>query len=141
METKEQLDKMPEVTNDETGELVAENLRDILVTDIEKYEKHLIQLKKDKENYERQLAVDMEMWDILKQPGAFKKIESAMQFEHEKNPRYWELVQSKQLEKIRQEEARALGTLEQMDFEKKTIEEDLADKKEKLEKLEGDKNE
>jgi hypothetical protein len=28
-----------------------------------------------------------------------------------------------------------------MDFEKKTIEEDLADKKEKLEKLEGDKNE
>jgi len=139
METKEQIDKMPEVTDDLTGEMTVEELKKILVMDIDKYKKHLEQLAKEKVNYAEQLKIDEEIWDIVENPETFKILKPT--FEYELNPRYQELQRIKMSYKIRYERAKAKGNIEQMDFEEKMIREDLADKEEKLAKLEGGKNE
>jgi len=139
METKEQIDKMPEVTDDLTGEMTVEELKKILVMDIDKYKKHLEQLAKEKVNYAEQLKIDEEIWDIVENPETFKILKPT--FEYEALPRYQELQRIKMSYKIRHERAKAKGNVEQMDFEEKMIREDLADKEEKLAKLEGGKNE
>ena len=140
MVEQEQLDKMPEVAKDENGQLVAEELKDILERDIKAYEKQLVGLAKDKENYLVQLKLSEELWDLLSKKEDYVKVQPTFKFEE--NPRYWEIQYELNQYKIRQEKARAQGTLEQIEHETVAITKDYVDKKEKLAKLtEGEKNE
>jgi hypothetical protein len=127
VETKEQIDKMPEITDDSSGKLVAEELKDILERDIE--------------NFKEQFKVAEELWKILENPETYKKCEPAWEFE--KNPRYWELQHKQNQYKIRSERHRSQSTLDGMYHQKEAILKDMLDKQEKLAKLneEGEKNE
>ena len=112
VETKEQLEKMPEVVTDESGEDVAKQMAEMLQKDIDAYEKRIPQLKKELENYTEQLAIDEKLWEILENKDTYKKKETHWLFEDVEG--YWELQYQKNMYKLRQAKAQAYGQKEQI---------------------------
>ena len=140
METKEQIDKGLEITNDEVGKDALEELRIQRVKDVEQAEEYLEKIDKDIENYKPQLELAEELWAILEKKETYKKIEPTWEFE--KNPRYWEIQYEQNLYKVRDERAKSQNTLEGFYLQKEMMEKQLEELKEKLAELEGsDKNE
>ncbi len=126
----EQVDMMPEVTNDEIGEVTVEELKKILVQDISQYEDKLVKIEADRKNYKDQLKVDQELWSILLNKDTYKKVNP--DYVYEQNPRYWELQYIKLEHKLKSEQMRAESTMQQFDYEEEMIGKDLEDKKSKL---------
>ena len=141
MVEKEQLEKMPEIVNDAEGEVIVEELIDTLERDIVAYEKQLGNLDKELENYEAQLKIDEELWDLLSDRKTYKRLKIDWEFEN--NERYWDLQFQKHQYKLRQAKAQAYGTRDGIKHEIEVITADYEDKKQKLKELkEGDdKNE
>jgi hypothetical protein len=77
--------------------------------DIVAYTEMLDKHTKDLANYNEQLEVDKELWEILSKPGSIRVVNPTRVFEQ--NERYWELAEKKQAFKLREDKAMAESTI------------------------------
>jgi hypothetical protein len=124
------------VTTDKEAEVLEQNMLKNLANDVEAYERALQKHIEDKANYEEQLQIDLDSWEILLKPGALKKINPTYVFEED--PKWHELQEKKQAYKIREERAVGEGALRQYDMLIEETARSLASAKEKLAKFKGD---
>lgn len=136
--TQEQLDKMPEIVDDEAGMLTVEEMKINIEKDIEQTVEYIDKIQKDIENYKPQLELAERLWKKLENKDTYKKKESEWLFQDEE---YWEIQYEQNLYKIRDERAKSQNTLEGFYTQKEMMEKSLVDLKEKLAKLGDDKNE
>ena len=139
MVEEEQLNKMPEIKGDEVAKMGEEELIDMLEKDIVAYKKQMKALDEELINYVAQLEIDEEIWALISDPKTYKRTQ--LDWEFEKNPRYWDLQFKKSQFKLRQSQAQARGTKEHIEFQIKAVKKDYEDKVEKLKELKGEKNE
>ena len=133
---EEAINEMPEVANDEIGQVTANQLKENLQHDIESIETRLGQIEKEKANYNKQVEIDQKIWDIIQKPGALRKI--VPEFEFEKDPVYWEAQEEKNNYKIRENQALIDGQLSYYDKQTEELLLRLESAKEKLLALEDD---
>jgi len=135
MEEEKQIDVVPGIEGDELSQVSEDQLLVNLQNDVEAYTKALETAKKEKDNYNEQLAIDHELWDILLAKNALRKLDP--QHEYEKNDRYWELQEAKFGYKVRMDKAMAEGRSKEFDIRIGQTEEALERAKEKLERFSG----
>lgn len=128
----EQIDKGIEV-KDEIGTVMVEQLLEERENDVKAYTKALENAEKDLANYEEQLNVDREIWEILEKPGAVRMLNPNRAFE--KDDRYWELMEKKQAFQLRSDRDRADGQIKYLEQQIKFAKEALAGSKQTLENL------
>lgn len=111
MVDQEQLNKGIE-TQDEQSEVTAKQLLVEMERDVAAYEKSIEQTTKDIANYEEQLEVDKQLWDILEKPGSTRKL--SPDYEYQTDEKWWDLMHKKQMFQLRQDRAIADGKIKQM---------------------------
>jgi len=133
---KKEEDEPVQVVEEVAEQLTAEQLKENLENDVKAYTKALGEAHKSLDDYNEQLVIDNQMWDILDKPGSIKRLNPL--FEYEKDPKWAELQQQKQYYKIRQDRAIAEGTVKQLEDQIKSIESALESAQKKLDKFGGD---
>jgi hypothetical protein len=112
MVEEEQLNKQIG-TDDEIAVITAQQLLSELENDVKVYGEMIDKHKADKLNYEEQLKIDERLWEILERPGSVKLLNPTREFE--KDPEYWDLMQKKQMYRIREDRAVAKHTMHGFD--------------------------
>jgi ABC-type oligopeptide transport system ATPase subunit len=124
-----------DVVEEEAVALTAEQMVANYENDVKAYTKALEDAVKQLKDYNEQLEIDSQMWDILDKPGSIRRLDPM--FVYEKDPKWSELQQKKQYYKIRQDRAVAEGTVKQYEDQIVSITEALKSANEKLDKFGG----
>ena len=117
----------------EAEQLTAEQMVENLESDVRAYTKALEDAIKQKADYEEQLEIDKQLWDILDKPGSLERLNPM--FGYEKDPMWSELQQKKQWYKNRQERAISEGSVKQFEDQITSIKEALQSSQNKLDKF------
>lgn len=121
------------VTTDNIGAEILEAQKEQLHKEIELFEKNLEQLKKDKENFVTQWAVDNKLYEIILKDDNMKKINP--EFGYELNPEYWELRHKQQEFRYRMDKHLAESKIRGYDVQMQAAEEQLVSANQKLNEL------
>ena len=133
METEEQINKEPQLVDDEVGALTQEQLVSNLQNDVEAYTKALEDIKKSEVRYAEQWEVDKKLWDILAEEDNHRKLNP--EYGYEANAEFWELKKQKLLWKIEEDTHVANRRIEGYKEQAHQTQEALAKAQAKLDKF------
>lgn len=133
---KEQFMTPMGVTNDTIAQVTKEEMHKNLTKDVEAYQKALETAQREHANYKAQVDIDLEMYEIMSQPNAIRKI--VPEREYEKSDRFWELATEKHKFKVREDKTIIEGQLKMMADKIQNIEGALQRAKDKLERFGAD---
>jgi len=125
----EQEENIQEVAEQLTAEQLVANLEN----DVKAYTKSLEDAEKSLEDYLRQYEYTKKMWDILSEKDAVRKLNPDYQYETKEE--WWELMEIKQADKIRQDRAVSEGTIKQFEVQIEGIKEAIISSQAKLDKF------
>lgn len=120
--------------DDEYSKQIAEANKESLVKQKELFEKTIEEADKDYDNYNKQWAVDKELYDLMLEK--FNYVGEA-KFAYEQDPRFWELQKEKFKYKMRMDVHMAEAKLKEFERRKETAIEQLNSVNKKLEKYNG----
>ena len=132
-ETEEQINKGPQIQDDEIGQLTVEQMQENLKKDVEAYTKSLEDINKSLSRYKEQWEVDRKMWDIIKSDHV--KLEP--EFGYEANEEYWKLRLQKLMWKIEEDTFVAEKRMKHYSTQIEETQKALDGAKEKLSKFGG----
>ncbi len=120
---------------DKLGLEIEQAQKDSINRELEQFNKQLVANEDSRENWNKQWAIDNELYQvILNSPN---KIPEKIEFEYEKNPRYWELRKAQLEFKYRWDCIKSKSQSEYFDKAKESIMKEIESATNKLKELEG----